>query len=168
MRLAQILGAPAAAAVLVAVSVLQFKDRPDVLDLMRRHPTWPGSKQHAAAAAAGPAGDSEVAPTAHPASPGHGVQTTSYPASAQIDGGAACTPGASIHVKTQRAYTSEEQAVMQELGVSSLTNIGRQNGFSTSWRVQFRAAGLGGPPCLTGKRLRWVSTWSCCVVQLCA
>jgi hypothetical protein len=47
---------------------------------------------------------------------------------------------------SQRIYIPEEQAVMQELGMRSLTNItSRRKGTSTRWRVQFfRTAALGG------------------------
>jgi hypothetical protein len=139
---------------------LQFPDRPDVLDLMRRHATWPGSKQQAATGV-GRDGSPAGAPAANPACPGlpsaQAAATAAghAPASAQgADGGAVCRRDASTRVKPQRIYIPEEQAVMQELGLSSLTNITSrsttQAGLITRWRVQVRTVGLGRSRQLTG------------------
>lgn len=144
---------------------LQFPDRPDVLDLMRRHPTWPGSK-HQPATDVGRDGSPAAAPAANPACPRlpqggppsaqAGATAAGHaPASAQgADGGAVCRRDASTRVRTQRMYIPEEQAVMQELGLSSLTHITSrsttQGGPITRWCVQFHTVGLGGARQLTG------------------
>lgn len=70
---------------------------------------------------------------------------------------------------SQRIYIPEEQAVMQELGMRSLTNItSRRKGTSTRWRVQFPHCGTWGPPYLAGTWLRGLRTCCCCGVGLCA
>jgi hypothetical protein len=124
---------------------LQFPDRTDVLALMRRHPSWPGSGRNAAAVVEG-AGNAAAA-AAQPA-----VQAFSGPAGAEQGlsdsededsrdaGGASdvaaqdmqdevpppATAAAALSPRDGRArtsYSADEQAVMRELNLSHLANI---------------------------------------------
>jgi hypothetical protein len=63
----------------------QCKDRPDVLDLMRRHPTWPDSGgQTAAVGRAGNAGAAAAASPVSPHLPSAQVTARVLPAAAAV------------------------------------------------------------------------------------
>lgn len=140
----------------------QFPDRADVLDLIKRHPSWPGSGSSTPVAAT-------AAAAAHAASPGQEVGTPaadSPPATDTEDGDSdsdsAGPAGVSDDAQDDmqhevpapaaaaprsgrpRTYTVEEQEVMRELNLCNLANVLHttlKTG-AVRWRVKLSAEGL--------------------------
>ena len=101
----------------------QFKDMPDMLALMMRHPSWPGAGtgRQAAAAAAPPAAAEPTAP-------------------------AAAAAPAVRSGKPRAPYTEEEREVMRELNIRDLLYVSlytHKSGDAPCWRVKLRAESLG-------------------------
>ena len=152
---------------------VQFKDKPDVLRLMRRHPSWPaaGLGEPAAAvaglAAAQPA--SQLGPAGAEQDPSDSededsledvggsddeqddmqdeVMSDAAPAPAEpaAPPAAAASP-ASARTKLRSDYTQEELAVMRELNLRHLTYVRGVTNRSgkTRWRVGLSAEKLPG------------------------
>ena len=141
--------------------LLQCKDRRDVLALvMRRHPSWPGAGRQAAAARPGELGREAATPAADspPAMDTQDGNSDSDSAgsvgisedahddmhdefmSAEAAAAATATP----RTGRPRTYTAEEQAVMRDLNLNSLTNVVRdeQTPGTVRWRVKLHAEGL--------------------------
>jgi hypothetical protein len=133
---------------------LQFPDRADVLDLMRRHPSWPGSGSGTPAAVAERAGSAAAFATAPDSSPG--ADTSDGDSDSDRAAGSSDdaqddmqdeVPAAAARVPRGgrlRTYNAQEQAVMRELKLSYLANITCKT-LSTGamrWSVNLAAEGL--------------------------
>jgi hypothetical protein len=131
---------------------LQFPDRANVLALMRRHPSWPGPGSSTPAAAVEQVGSAAAVVTAPDSPPAADtedgdsdsdggsddaqdeMQDEVLPAAARLPRG-----------RPPRKYNAQEQAVMRELKLNYLVNIGCRKTLSTGamrWSVNLNAEGL--------------------------
>ena len=142
----------------------QCKDKPDILNLMRRHPSWAAAglgKPAAAAFASAAAARSGLAGAEQSSSDSEDEDSLEDGGSddAQDDmqdevlssaaaAAAAAAPAIARRPRRARTYTAVEQEIMRELNVSKLANI-TSSTISTGaarWSVKLCAEGLSSKP----------------------